>query len=311
MTLSYRNAVSIAELIVYLPSLAVALLLCTRHGFGRSSTFWFLVIFTLARVVGPGMELATMSDPTNVSLYEGVVILQSIGLSPLMMSTTALLSRLLGNIQKSTNTFLKTRMLQLVELVILVALILGIVGGIQSSNGIAQGSYHPNALNKVGVALFIACFAVIVMATIALSFSVAHADQGEKRILAAVAISLPFMLVRLIYSIMVTYTTAKAFNQLTGSVTVLLCVALIEEFIIVVIYEAVGVTLPKVPKLQPRQGQPLSSSDGTASRPSTRRHGGADNIALRIAKRTIVGRLVTAAMDSHHSKNDIEMGQRY
>ncbi|RDW88755.1 hypothetical protein BP6252_00787 [Coleophoma cylindrospora] len=330
MAVSYRNAVSIAELVVYLPSLAVALLLCSRHGFGRSSSFFFLVIFALARVIGPCMELATISDPTNVGLYEGVVILQSIGLSPLMMSTTGLLSRLLGNIQKSTDTFLKTQMLQLVELVIIVALILGIVGGVQSSSGIAQGSYHPNGLNKVGIALFIASFAAIVLATIALTFSVAHADQGEKRILVAVAISLPFMLVRLFYSIMVTYTTDKTFNQLTGSVTVLLCVALIEEFIIVVIYEVVGLTLPQVPKTQHRQGHHLSSSDGTDSRRrrhrSSRRHsgrhhggrrhggrrqGGTDNIALRIAKGTIVGRVVTAAMDSQRNKDDIEMGQRY
>jgi hypothetical protein len=37
MTITYRNGVSIAEIAVYVPCLAIAILLCVRHGFARSS----------------------------------------------------------------------------------------------------------------------------------------------------------------------------------------------------------------------------------------------------------------------------------
>src|ERR1700753_2608381 len=42
MGLTYRNGVSIAEIIVYVPSLAIAIFLCVRHGFARSSGWMFL-----------------------------------------------------------------------------------------------------------------------------------------------------------------------------------------------------------------------------------------------------------------------------
>jgi hypothetical protein len=40
MTLTYRNGVSIAEIIVYVPILAIAILLSIRHGFSRSAGWW-------------------------------------------------------------------------------------------------------------------------------------------------------------------------------------------------------------------------------------------------------------------------------
>lgn len=215
-----------------------------------------------------------------------------------MMSTLGLLSRLLDNIQKSTKTLLKTRVLKLVELLILVALILGIAGGIESSSSIAKGSYNPNNLVKAGIALFIISFVAIVVATIMVAFYVSHADKGEKRIFVAVAISIPFILVRLIYSIMVTYTHVRIFNQLTGSPTALLCVALLEEFIVVIIYEGIGVTLPKVPK-------PLPDSTTTSQS-----QGGGGNVVVRVLKRTVIGKAVTYAMEKHQSKDDIETVER-
>jgi hypothetical protein len=46
----------------------------------------------------------------------------------------------------------------------------------------------------------------------------------------AVVLAIPFLLVRLVYSIFSTFTHNKSFNLLSGSVTILLCTALIEEF---------------------------------------------------------------------------------
>jgi hypothetical protein len=52
MGLTYRNGVSIAEIIVYVPSLAIAIFLSVRHGFARSSGWMFLIVFCLARLIG-------------------------------------------------------------------------------------------------------------------------------------------------------------------------------------------------------------------------------------------------------------------
>ncbi|KAG0648891.1 hypothetical protein D0Z07_4945 [Hyphodiscus hymeniophilus] len=317
MTLTYRNGVSIAELIVYVPSLCVAAFLSIRHGLGQNSGWLFLILFCLARIIGPAMQLAEISDPTNTSLYTGSAILQNVALSPLMLATIGLLSRLLTSIHKSKKTMLNTNLFLVIHLLITVGLVLGIVGGINAADSyISSGfkTYNPTDLNKAGTALFIVAYIAIVIFTLLMSFHVSHAEKGEKRLFMAVVLSLPFLLVRLVYSSISTFAHLRSFNLLTGNVTVILCMALIEEFVVVVLYEGTGLTLKKVDKAQHYETtQQVPSRDSV--RPIRDQHAGAgsapvdqpkkDNIFLKVAKFTIMGRLVMAAMPS--KKTDVEM----
>lgn len=293
MTFTYRNGVSAAECIVYIPCLAIAVLLSIRHGFGRNAGWIFLIIFCLARIIGPCMQLATISQPDNRSLYTGSAILQNVGVSPLQLATLGLLSRLLDSINKFKHTFMNTSMLRIVQIIITIGLILGIVGGINASDDLVKtGVYRPGTLSKAGTALLVVSYVAIVVATIATSFSTRHAEAGEKRIFFAVATSLPLMAVRLIYSILSTFSHNKHFNALTGDVTVLICVALVEEFFIVIIFLIVGLTLHKTPEIP--QGERYEEPRAYPSnRPSQSRQNGGGNIAMKIAKKTIIGRLVT------------------
>jgi hypothetical protein len=314
MTISYRDGVSIGELAVYVPGLIIAIYLAVHHGFGRSAGWFFLIIFTLARVLGACLQLATISSPTNINLYIGYGILQNIGLSPLMLATLGLLSRLVDNINVTHHTFISHRIFKFIELVILVGLILGIVGGVNAGNDFVNtGTFVPGTLNKVGTALFIACYVAIVLSTILISFSIQHATHGEKRILLAVAISLPFLLVRLVYSIMSTLVRNNQFNLLDGSVTILLCVAFIEEFVVVVIYEGTGLTLQKLPKESEFNDAPLNYAplvqDGNGAQYTTAtprsKPSSAGQKVLKAAKYTIIGRIITSCIPERN--HDVEM----
>jgi hypothetical protein len=310
MTLDFHNGVSIAEVVIYTPCLAVAILLSFRHGFRRNAGWLFLIVFCLARIIGPCMQLATISQPTNVSLYTGSAILQNIGLSPLELAAIGLISRCLDSIHKSVNTFVDTRILKIIELLILVGLILGIVGGIDAGNTFeTTGTYQPGTLNKAGTSLFIVSYLCIVLATVLTFFSISHAEEGEKRLLFAVAVSLPFLLVRLIFSIFSTFTKNKNFNLLDGNVTVLLCVALIEELIVVLVFEGVGLTLHQVPKEQHVEAthQVQDNVEG-AQYPARQQNqsGGSGNKVLNIAKKTIIGRILMSFVPDN-SNRDLEM----
>ncbi|EPE33719.1 hypothetical protein GLAREA_06732 [Glarea lozoyensis ATCC 20868] len=298
MTLTYRNGLSIGEIIVYSPALLASIYLMIRHGLSRSAGWYFLVIFSLARIIGSSMQLATINDPTSVSLQSGSAILLNIGFSPLMLATLGLLSRLVANIEKSTRMIITTRHLKMIETIISVGLILGIVGGIESGEDASKPPYHYaiHTLTKVSVILFIISYAATVLATILTSFHVPAADAGEHRILYAVGFSLPFLLIRLIYSCFSTFTHNKHFGVLSGSPTVLLCVALLEELIVTVTYLSIGMTLAVVPK--PQVGS--YEEGGNQSNPPKQ-----DNVVLRIAKRTIIGRLVMALIPS--KQKDVEM----
>ena len=274
MTIGYRQGVSIAILIFYLPALAVAIFLSIRHGFRRASGWRFMIVFTLARVLGSCLELATINQPRNYSLYIGYATLINIALSPLELVAYGLLSRVITvgtplvllvifhpspendadlcfpqSINRRTPTTVTPRQMQLAELLITVGLILSIIGGVNAGEEFGKtGIYKTQTLSKAGLGLFIAAFVILCLIAASLMQSIRHAEEGEKRILLAVAVSLPFLLVRLIYSALAVFANKRSFSLFYGDVSILLFMALLEEVIVVVIYEGVGLTLKKVKK---------------------------------------------------------------
>lgn len=125
----------------------------------------------------------------------------------------------------------------------------------------------------------------------------------------AIVLALPFLLVRLVYSILSTFTHNRNFNLLDGSVTVLLCVALIEEFIVVIIFEGTGLTLKKVVREEPVEGAriiPSSDSDYAGTQQRQRQSGG--NKVLKVLQYTIIGRVIMAFIPN--KEKDVEMQNR-
>ncbi|KAI3337050.1 hypothetical protein HD806DRAFT_475494 [Xylariaceae sp. AK1471] len=251
MALTEHNNISIAQIIIYVPALAIAIFLCIRHGFGRNAGWLFLIIFSIARILGAALQLATISDPKNLSLYFGALTLQSIGLSPLSIMLIALINRALESMEHTRNALVNPRVLRLVQILVLVGLILSAVGGSNSGSDYAKTmQYVVSPLTQAGVALTIVGFALLVLTTGVVGLNISHAEPGEKRVVLAVALSLPFLLIRIIYSAVGAFGHNPAFNQVTGDINILLGTAVIEEIIIVFIVESIGLTLSVRPKRQ-------------------------------------------------------------
>ena len=83
----------IVELIVYIPSWILGLMVCLRHGFKRSSGWIFILILSTVRIAGSICQLLTYSNPTE-GLFKATAILQSIGIAPLMLILLGVTSRL-------------------------------------------------------------------------------------------------------------------------------------------------------------------------------------------------------------------------
>jgi hypothetical protein len=220
-----------------------------------------------------------------------------------------LLGRLLENIRETHNSRLHPAILRIVQLVILVGLILGIVGGVDASDAYIKAldagstaAYRPGTLNKVGTALFVIAYVALAVFAIAISFSTPHAKDGEKRLLYAVAFALPFLLIRLVYSCFSTFSHNPKFNLLAGDETVLLCMAYLMEIPVVIAFEVTGLTLRKVVKVE-RQTATRQMNSSDSSQPLQKK--GMGDMALNIAKKTIIGRVVMAFVPSE--KYDLEM----
>ncbi|KAI1433988.1 hypothetical protein GGR50DRAFT_695616 [Xylaria sp. CBS 124048] len=259
MALTERNGVSIAQIVIFIPFLIIAVLLCIRLGFRRSAGWLFLVLFSLVRITGASMQLATIANPKNTTLWIVSIILQTVGLSSLLAVLVALLSRVKDNIEKTRATAIPPMAMKLVHTLITVAIALGAAGGAGSANSSSGsgGTYTSSPLSRAGVVLTIVVFSFVVGTTIILGMSISKADAGEERGLLAVALSLPVLLIRLVYSAAATFQPQSEFNQLTGSVGVLVGTAVVPEIIVVLIIEGFGLTLPIASKHMapaPRQG---------------------------------------------------------
>ena len=251
MALTSWNAVSIVELVIYTHALFISIYLWARHGFGRNVAWIYLMAFTIIRVVGASLQLATIGSQDSIDLQTAVARLSYIGLSPLLLTTFCLLKRVNESIEKSYNTGLTPLRFKLIRIPIIIALILVIVGvSASAADLIETGFYTIQVTTKVGVALFILVFATIVLITGVFILHYAYVEVGQRRLLIAVAVSLPFIFVRLIYTILVTFTSLKGFSIIDGNVVAAGCTAVMEEMIVVMIYEAVGLTLPQEKRIR-------------------------------------------------------------
>ncbi|CAG8957171.1 hypothetical protein HYFRA_00009372 [Hymenoscyphus fraxineus] len=306
MGLTFHQGIAAAEVAIYIPGLFVASFLTYRHGLSRSAGWYFLIIFTLARVLGGAFQLATINDPTNTNLLTGASILANIGFSPLALATLGLLSRLVDNINRTRPSLhfgFNTRWIKMIETLLTIGLILGIVGGVDTGEAAASsptGYAQPGSTSKAGVILFIIAYIATILVTLITSLSISAAQQGERRILLAIGLSLPFLFVRLVYSCAAIFTNERKFSLLSGSAAILLFVALIPELIVVVLYESLGLTLI---------GSVSSAGAGYVVEGQTQQWAPKrDNVVLRIAKRTIIGRIVMALIPDTKQRNlDSEM----
>lgn len=92
LMLTERGKLAIAELVFYTPALFLAIIVTSRHGFGKQSGWVYLALLALIRVVGSILELVVMSK-ASVGLVVAATILSGIGLSPLLLAMLGLLQR--------------------------------------------------------------------------------------------------------------------------------------------------------------------------------------------------------------------------
>ncbi|KAK3944278.1 protein kti12 [Diplogelasinospora grovesii] len=248
------DKIAIAIICVYVPSLFVAIFLALRHGFGQNAGWLYLVLFSTVRIVGAAFQLAQINDPLNISLITGALILLSVGFSALVLVMLSLLGRVLESIRTSRPTHVHPHYLRAVHLLVVAGLALSIVGGSQMGGIISDAfkSSKPPATfempieSKAGMAIMIAGFGIVVIVTAVTGSQISAAEHGEKRLLLAVALAIPFVLVRLIFSSLATFGTNPDFRSFNGSAKYpdyLLGMAVIMEMAAIIIFEAVGLTL--------------------------------------------------------------------
>ncbi|SPJ76276.1 uncharacterized protein FTOL_06007 [Fusarium torulosum] len=239
-----HDEIAIAEIVIYTFLLLGAVFLCTTHGFSRNAGWFYIIILSLARLIGSSMLLATISDPSNTSLYIGWVTLNGIGLGPLILILLGLLDRCFQCIQQQGGIVINALYKRGIRLMMLAAVILLSVGGANSDYTLDGDSptVKYSTESKVGVALMIVVLVLVVGQYILALRNQSYIVDGERRLLIAVGVSLPFVVVRL------AYTCVLILGGHKQQVWLYLGAGVIMEMVVVIICEAVGFTLRKTQK---------------------------------------------------------------
>lgn len=248
--------IAIAELTFYVFALAGGIFLCLKHGFAKNAGFRALIILSLARIIGACLRLATISSPDNASLYIGWMTLNGIGLAPLIMLALGLLSRVFESIKTKGRVLVRPQHQKLVELLMLVAIILLIVGGTQSNFTIVDGrpKVDYSTVSHVSAGILIAIAALLALAIVLAIMNQSHVGAGEHRIIFTVAVCFPLIVVRLVYSCLL------IFGGITSTPWLYLGMSSLMEMIVTLLSEIMGFNLDKaVPQPIPRVDEEMQA----------------------------------------------------
>ena len=126
----------------------------------------------------------------------------------------------------------------------MVALIIGIVGGSDLTDSSISEQNTGQKLIKAALIIFLIIY-ICLFLLIAKSISeIRCLPPGEKRVLLALAVALPLLGVRLLFSFLAYFSTIPTFSLTSGNVLVRAFMANLEEILIVIGYTLAGILVP-------------------------------------------------------------------
>lgn len=260
--LDRRGDISIAEIVVYVPVLIVSVMLVLRHGFTRRAGWIFLCILSIIRIVGGITHIVSEQNPSNVTLQIVFATLEGAGVSPLLLATLGFLQTVCqGSLDDHP---LMTRGLRLMGLLGIVALALTIAGGVKAGTATTEANMNSGTnLRHIGVILFAVLFGLVFLMHLFCWSNRERLMRYRRTLLAGISGALPFLAVRVAYTVLSAFAPATRsispsgqstlvtsssplvkFNSTQGSWVVYLCMSVLPEFLTVLVYLVVGTRIP-------------------------------------------------------------------
>ncbi|KAK0753531.1 hypothetical protein B0T18DRAFT_476971 [Schizothecium vesticola] len=263
MGFSIQGVVSIIELVVYIPCLVAAFIVCNRHGFRRGSGWIYTLILCLVRIIGAACQQVSYTN-NDSSLIKTALILDSIGLfspfSQLSVYSPA------HNVDTTNTTaphpLLTTKHFRLVQLLITLGLILSIAGGTSdpdlssSPTSSSPTSSSPSSdsdssdtssssTTKAAPILYLISLLAITLGLLIAWRRTSSIPRPKRKLAPAITLALPLIAVRLLYSILAAFVhdSNNTLSVVDGSVAVRGCMALVEEVLVVGLYLGLGFVL--------------------------------------------------------------------
>ena len=146
------------------------------------------------------------------------------------------------------STFFSLVVVKIVHVPATIGLILCIVGATSASS---PSEIESESTVHIGVILFTVVLVLLIILAFGACLAKRKTGEGEGLLVLAVICALPFLCVRLLYSLLSVFSHSKTFSlaaESTESETTALFMSILEEMVVVVIYIATGLKLSAVPR---------------------------------------------------------------
>lgn len=246
-----RGDLAAAELAFYAVALVIAIFVVVRHGFSRQGGWIYLLLLSILRLIGGSCILyAEVNNDPSQGLLTAAAITSSIGTAPLLLALMGFIQRI--NLGMEHNG-LPTMIWRPIQLLAMAGLIIGIVGGSDESSGTPDTT--GKSLMEAAAMIFFVVWLVLAVITLIIVSKQRFAVTTEKTLLRACVIALPFLLVRVAYTIAVAFSNAGGiFYFREPNVFVEAFMQFLMEAIVVCLYIGAGLMTPKAPKRDVKQG---------------------------------------------------------
>lgn len=270
-SLDPKGGLAAAEIAFFGPSLIISAFIVFRHGFSRRLGWFYLVMLSLLRLIGASTLLyAETQDDYSTAVLETIYITSAVGTAPLLLALLGFLQRVHDGM-KAHGSNINAQIFRGISLLAVVSLVLAIIGGVYSTETNPGKVSTGHSLMKAASVLFLAIYLILAGIAIFSFLRKSYALMGERKLVDAAVAALPFLLVRVVYTVIVSFSTSPSsiFYFRSVNVYVSAFMQFLMEAFTVVIFIVAGLLTPKREE-RPERDMELASEQ-SRPRPETQR----------------------------------------
>ncbi|KAF2213564.1 hypothetical protein CERZMDRAFT_90483 [Cercospora zeae-maydis SCOH1-5] len=250
VSLTTHGILAIAEIAFFAPAFVISVGLCIKQNCIRNLGWFYMVMISILRLVGASCVLYMETQNSYSSgLQETAAITSAVGTAPLLLALLGLVARVNESMRPDG---LSRNVFRPIHLVSLAALILSVVGGINTSKS-GKDSYDlGRTLLKVGSVIFFLIWMTLSALAIFTFCRRFRAPSSESKLVLTCVCVLPFLLVRLVYTLAVSFSSpGSIFAYPSPSVPVQASMMFAMEAIVLCFYIIAGLLTPRQVKRIP------------------------------------------------------------
>lgn len=147
--------------------------------------------------------------------------------------------------KRTTATSRRSKIIQLLYIVALIALILAILGGTNQVSSNVSDRHTGKTETRVAIILFLIIYVAACFFWVITVGDLGRMASSQKHLFLGILLALPFIAVRLLYSLITDFANDPKFNYVDGDAAIQLGMATIQEFIVVLTYTILGLITPR------------------------------------------------------------------